>query len=260
MAAPLIAIPAYRLGPGRVSLWGEKPAVALPATVRRGRGARRRPPRPADVAGSRPAPSCWRRSTRCCWRAAATSIRPRTDRSSAPRCTAWTRTATAWRWTWCGRRSRQGKPALCVCRGMQVANVALGGTLRPAPAGRPRDGRARRAAGRRHGARRAGRRRQRAGEGARRRGGDGPRATTIRASTGSAKGWSRRGGAPTGWSRASSSRIPATGGCSGCSGIRRRRRPTIPRSRRCSARWSRKRPRAVAERGAVCTLLPFRKK
>jgi hypothetical protein len=180
MAAPLIAMPAYRLAPGRVSLWGETPAVALPApyveAVTRAGGhpilLSSLDPGPAEellapfdalllAGGGDIDPAAYGQEQR----AEVYGMDPNRDRLEMDLVRA---------------ALRQGKPALCVCRGMQVANVA---------------------------------------------------------STGSATGWSRRGGVPTGWSRASSSRIRATSGCSGCNGTRRRLRPTIPHSRRCSLPW-----------------------
>ena len=129
MAAPLIAIPAYRLAPGRVSLWGEKAAVALPATyveavVRAGGhpvllttldpGSAEELLAPFDAlllaGGGDIEPAAYGQE-------------PRAEVYG------WTRPATGSRWTWCAVALEQGKPALCVCRGMQVANVALGGTL-----------------------------------------------------------------------------------------------------------------------------------
>jgi putative glutamine amidotransferase len=129
MGAPLIAIAAYRLPPGRVSLWGETAAVALPATyveaVARAGGhpvlLSALDPGPAkellepfdalvlagggdiDPAayGQEPATDVY-------------GVDPDRDRMEMDLL---------------AEAMRNGKPALCICRGMQVANVALGGTL-----------------------------------------------------------------------------------------------------------------------------------
>jgi gamma-glutamyl-gamma-aminobutyrate hydrolase PuuD len=129
MAAPLIAIPAYRLAPGRVSLWGEKSAVALPATyveavVRAGGhpvllttldlGSAEELLAPFDAlllaGGGDIEPAAYGQEPR----AEVYGLDPTRDRLEMDL----VRVAL-----------EQGKPALCVCRGMQVANVALGGTL-----------------------------------------------------------------------------------------------------------------------------------
>jgi gamma-glutamyl-gamma-aminobutyrate hydrolase PuuD len=129
MAAPLIAIPAYRLAPGRVSLWGEKSAVALPATyveavVRAGGhpvllttldpGSADELLVPFDAlllaGGGDIEPAAYGQEPR----AEVYGLDPTRDRLEMDL----VRVAL-----------EQGKPALCVCRGMQVANVALGGTL-----------------------------------------------------------------------------------------------------------------------------------
>jgi putative glutamine amidotransferase len=129
MSVPLIAIPAYRLAPGRVSLWGERPAVALPASyveaVLRAGGhpilLTSLDPGPAEellapfdalllVGGGDVDPAAYGQERR----AELYGVDPDRDRLEMELVRA---------------ALRQGKPALCVCRGMQVANVALGGTL-----------------------------------------------------------------------------------------------------------------------------------
>jgi putative glutamine amidotransferase len=129
MAAPLIAIAAYRLAPGRVSLWGETAAVALPATyveaVARAGGhpilLSSLDPGPAGellspfdalllAGGGDIEPSAYGQEPR----AEIYGLDPARDRLEMDLVRA---------------ALDQAKPALCVCRGMQVANVALGGTL-----------------------------------------------------------------------------------------------------------------------------------
>src|SRR5262245_48263050 len=129
MTAPLIAIAAYRLAPGRVSLWGETAAVALPApyvqAVARAGGhpilLSSLDPGPADellapfdalllAGGGDIEPSAYGQEQR----AGVYGLDPARDRLEMDLVRA---------------SLDQRKPALCVCRGMQVANVALGGTL-----------------------------------------------------------------------------------------------------------------------------------
>jgi len=129
MGSPLIAIAAYRLNPGRVSMWGETAAVALPApyveAVARAGGhpvlLSALDPGPAKelmapfdalvLAGGGdidPAAYGQEASTEVY------GVDPARDRLEMDLL---------------AEAMRDGKPALCICRGMQVANVALGGTL-----------------------------------------------------------------------------------------------------------------------------------
>jgi putative glutamine amidotransferase len=129
MRRPLIAMAAYRLAPGRVSLWGENAAVALPASyveaVRRAGGhpilLTSLDPGPAGellapfdalllAGGGDIEPAMYGQEPRT----EVYGVDPDRDRFEMDL----VRAALG-----------QGKPALCVCRGMQVANVALGGTL-----------------------------------------------------------------------------------------------------------------------------------
>ena len=129
MSAPLIAIAAYRLSPGRVSLWGETAAVALPATyveaVARAGGhpvlLSALDPGPAKellepfdalvlAGGGDIDPAAYGQEPA----AEVYGVDPDRDRLEMDLL---------------AEAMRNGKPALCICRGMQVANVALGGTL-----------------------------------------------------------------------------------------------------------------------------------
>jgi putative glutamine amidotransferase len=129
VSLPLIALAAYRLAPGRVSLWGETGAVALPASyveaVRRAGGhpilLTSLDPGPAGellgpfdalllVGGGDIDPALYGQDPRT----EVYGVDPERDRLEMDLVRA---------------ALRQGKPALCVCRGMQVVNVALGGTL-----------------------------------------------------------------------------------------------------------------------------------
>jgi putative glutamine amidotransferase len=129
VSVPLIAMAAYRLAPGRVSLWGENAAVALPASyveaVRRAGGhpilLTSLDPGPAAellapfdalllAGGGDIDPAMYGQEPRT----EVYGLDPDRDRLEMDLVRA---------------ALRQGKPALCVCRGMQLANVALGGTL-----------------------------------------------------------------------------------------------------------------------------------
>jgi len=129
MGAPLIAIAAYRLAPGRVSLWAETAAVALPApyveAVARAGGhpvlLSALDPGPASellepfdalvlAGGGDVDPAAYGQEPS----ADVYGVDPARDRLEMDLL---------------AEAMRHGKPALCICRGMQVANVALGGTL-----------------------------------------------------------------------------------------------------------------------------------
>lgn len=129
MAKPLIAIAAYRLNPGRVAMWGETAAVALPATyVEALARAGGHPvllsaldPGPASellepfdalvlAGGGDIDPATYGQETH----AKVYGVDPNRDRMEMDLL---------------AEAMRTHKPALCICRGMQVANVALGGTL-----------------------------------------------------------------------------------------------------------------------------------
>ncbi len=129
MADPLIAIAAYRLNPGRVAMWGETAAVALPApyveAVARACGhpvlLSALDPGPAKellepfdalilAGGGDIDPAAYGQEPA----AEVYGVDPARDRLEIDLLE---------------EAMRAGKPALCICRGMQVANVALGGTL-----------------------------------------------------------------------------------------------------------------------------------
>jgi putative glutamine amidotransferase len=129
MTKPLIAIAAYRLNPGRVFLWGGAAAVALPApyveALARAGGhpvlLSALDPGPASellapfdalvlAGGGDIDPATYGQQTH----AEVYGVDPKRDRMEMDLL---------------AEAMRTRKPALCICRGMQVANVALGGSL-----------------------------------------------------------------------------------------------------------------------------------
>ena len=129
VAKPLIAVAAYRLSPGRVALWGETAAVALPApyveAIARAGGhpvlLSALDPGPAAellepfdalvlAGGGDIDPSAYGQETH----AEVYGVDPNRDHMEMDLL---------------AEAMSHRKPALCICRGMQVANVALGGTL-----------------------------------------------------------------------------------------------------------------------------------
>jgi putative glutamine amidotransferase len=129
VAKPLIAIAAYRLNPGRVSMWGETAAVALPATyveaLARAGGhpillSALDPGPVSELLGPFDAlvlagggdidPAAYGQEAHT----EVYGVDPNRDRMEMDLL---------------AEAMRTGKPVLCICRGMQVANVALGGTL-----------------------------------------------------------------------------------------------------------------------------------
>jgi putative glutamine amidotransferase len=120
MAKPLIAIAAYRLGPGRVTLWGETAAVALPApyveALARAGG------HPVLLSALDPGPASeLLEPFDALVLAGGGDIDPATYGVDPNR--------DRMEMDLLAEAMRTRKPALCICRGMQVANVALGGTL-----------------------------------------------------------------------------------------------------------------------------------
>ena len=127
---PLIAVVAYHLDDTRVARWPDG-GYGVPGALHRCASARRRTHRDR-LARARTAspPRSSSRSTACCSSAAATSIRRATVPSPTPRTTtASSPTATRSRSRCSSRRTDRHMPTLCICRGMQVMNVAFGGTL-----------------------------------------------------------------------------------------------------------------------------------
>ena len=148
---------------------------------------------PPDAAARPSRTRCSTCSTGCCSPAAPTSTRPPTGPSRTRDQGTLRPRATRFEIALARAALERDMPLLGVCRGMQMMNVAAGGTLHPAPArrtsatsappharrvrrprGAPRAGLARRARGRAPSARRSSR-------------------TTTRASTGSATAWWSRG-------------------------------------------------------------------
>ena len=73
--------------------------------------------------------SSWRRSTPCCWSAAATWTRRATGPSPGDAIYGVEPDRDAFEIDLVREAVRAGLPTLCICRGMQVLNVAFGGTL-----------------------------------------------------------------------------------------------------------------------------------
>ena len=228
MPLPLVVVPAYHLRPagcrGGPTAPPRCPRPTPPACAGRGCDrsswpppTRGRPPRSWPLLqGS----SSW---------GAATSTPCTMARSPTRRSTGSSSTATPWSSTWPERAVELGLPMLAICRGIQVLNVALGGTLvqhLPDRPGTDRHGRpASDGAAAMHDVRIEPGSRLAAADGWCRPCCPSARRSTTRPPTGSPPGWSSPVAVPTGWSRRSRPTAPVGAGRPMAPGAHRRDRP-----------------------------------